>query len=174
MRHNGWPPDRATTVGRARADEYAPLMSRLLSAGGTGSRHNGWPRLGACLAGRPGVYFMPAPLSLSVRQRIFDLAKDGSDASQVSRLLSLPGRSVRRLLAGWRGAALPVNLAPNSPSGGRQLAASRQGVLASCLRLRRDHPGWGAGRLRVELQRLHPPQTVPPRAPCNVGCARPA
>jgi hypothetical protein len=117
---------------------------------------------------------VPAPLPLPLRQRIYELGNAALDASRIARLVSVPGRTVRRLLAAWRDGPQPPDLAPLAPAGGRRLAEDRQPVLESCLRLRRENPAWGAGRLWVELRRGHPPQAVPPRAPCSAGCARPA
>jgi hypothetical protein len=116
---------------------------------------------------------MPAATPLPMRQRVFDLAKGGHDASHVAGLLSLPQRTARRLAARCRGACSAAGLAPRSPPG-RPLAAARAPLSESCLRLRRENPGWGAGRIRVEMLALHPGACAPPRAPCSAGSKTPA
>ena len=115
---------------------------------------------------------MPAATPLPLRQQVFELCCAGQPATHAARLLSLPERTVRRLAARWLDAAA-ADLAPGSPPG-RPLAAERHPLLGCCLDLRRGNPGWGAGRIRVEMQALHPGASVPPRAPCSAGSRTPA
>jgi hypothetical protein len=115
---------------------------------------------------------MPAATPLSVRQQIFDLTGRGLGAAEAARLLALPARTVRRLAARFRLPDAAEDLAPYAPPG-RGLAG-RLGLLGCCLALRRDNPGWGAGRIRLEMLKLHPALDVPPRAPSRAGCAKAA
>src|SRR5262245_62943831 len=97
---------------------------------------------------------MPAATPLPARQQIFDLTRQGLDAAEVARRLGLPARTARRLAARCRLPAAAQDLAPYAPSG-RGLAG-RLDLLESCLALRRANLGWGAGRIRLEMLRLHP------------------
>jgi transposase len=115
---------------------------------------------------------MPAATAAHLRQRIFELSQAGHDASRIAGQLSVSPRTVRHLLARWRNAAAP-GLAPGQPPG-RPLHPDRHPLLRCCLRLRRDNPGWGAGRIRVEMRAMHPGASVPPRAPCSAGSKMPA
>ena len=117
---------------------------------------------------------MPAATTPALRQRLLELHRAGLDPPHIARELSLPPRTVRRLVALARQPNAPPDLSPLPNRGGRTVAPMRLPLLDSCLELRRDNPGWGAGRIRLELRRLYPGQGVPPRAPCNAGCVRPA
>jgi hypothetical protein len=112
---------------------------------------------------------MPAATPQPLRQQIFDLHHSGLAPPQIASALQLPARTVRHLLANWQQMS-PLDLSPLPHGGGRPLAEDRSSLHDSCLRLRRDHPGWGAGRIRLELLDLHPTAAVPPRAPCSAGC----
>ena len=114
---------------------------------------------------------MPAPTAPALRLRLLELLHAGQDPPQIAHQLSLPERTVRRLVALARQADAPQDLSP-LPNLGRPLAAERQPLRQSCLRLRRDNPGYGAGRIHLGMRKLHPGQPVPPRAPSSAGCAR--
>jgi hypothetical protein len=117
---------------------------------------------------------MPAPTPPALRQRLLELHRAGLPAAEIARQLSLPGRTARRLLARAGQPGAPDGLPPLPGRGGRPLGPARLPLRQSCLRLRRDNPGWGAGRIRLEMQALHPGQQAPPRAPSSAGCAGPA
>jgi hypothetical protein len=116
---------------------------------------------------------MPAPTSPQMRQRLLDLHHAGQTPTQIARQLSLPDRTVRRLVALACQPDAPDGLAP-LPNRGRPPDPGLVPLRQSCLQLRRENPGWGAGRIRLEMQTRHPGQQVPPRAPCSAGFARPA
>jgi Homeodomain-like domain len=116
---------------------------------------------------------MPTPLPLTVRDQIALLHQTDLSAAQIAQQLSLQPRTVRRLLARWQQAPNPLDHSPRPHGGGRPLEPDRLPLRQACLQLRQDHPGWGAGRIRVELLQLHPGLPVPPRAHCNAGCTRP-
>jgi hypothetical protein len=118
---------------------------------------------------------MPTPLPLPVRQRIFSLHHTGLCAADVARQLSLPPRTVSRLVArfdaaaGDRHADVEVDLAPSPGRGGCPLSQARSSLRQACLDLRRANPGWGAGRIELELSQTIPKSMVPPRARCSAG-----
>src|SRR5262245_35334902 len=111
---------------------------------------------------------MPAALPAPLRAEIFRRLRQGQSAAAVAQALSLCPRTVRRLRAAWRGLppegtpADPDALAPGYRRCGRRLAPDRPPVRSACADLRRGHPGWGAGRLRLGLLRAHPAAAVPP------------
>jgi len=100
---------------------------------------------------------MPAATPLSLRQRVFELHQAGLAAPAIAGRLSLPPRTARHLLARWRRAP-EAGLAPGPGRGGRPAAPGLAPAREDCLRLRRERPGWGAGRLRQELLKSYPPR----------------
>jgi hypothetical protein len=117
---------------------------------------------------------MPAPTPPGLRQRLLELHRAGLPPMEIARELSLPDRTVRRLVARARQPDAKDDLPPLPGRPGRPLDPIRLPLRLSCLQLRRENPGWGAGRIRLELQDLYPGQQVPPRAHFSTGCARPA
>jgi hypothetical protein len=114
---------------------------------------------------------MPAPTSVQLRQRLLELHHTGHTPDQIAQQLSLPPRTVRRLVALARQLDAPPDLCP-LPNHGRPLATPRLPLLQLCLQMRRDNPGWGAGRLCLEMKKQGLGPTVPPRALCSAGCVR--
>lgn len=98
---------------------------------------------------------MPAATPLPLRQKIAEFHAAGVPPAAIAWAVAVPARTVRHLLAAWR-LAPGAGLAPAWPRCGRTRSADRQPVHRACLQLRRDHPGWGAGRLRVALQASFP------------------
>jgi transposase len=115
---------------------------------------------------------MPAPTSTPLRQRLYQLHQSGQSTTQIAQVLDLSPRTVRHLLASWRQQLDPPDLSPRPHGRGRPLRAARLPLRQACLQLRRDHRGWGAGRIRLQLLQLYPKQSVPPRALCSAGCIR--
>jgi len=114
---------------------------------------------------------MPAATASSVRQQVLALTERGLEAAQIARQLALPARTARRLAARFRLEGAAEDLAPSAPPG-RPLAG-RMDLLDRCLALRRANPGWGAGRIRLEMLGLHPRASAPPRAPSRAGSTWP-
>jgi hypothetical protein len=115
---------------------------------------------------------MPAPTSPDLRRRLLEMLQAGLSPPQIAEQLSLPGRTVRCLVARARQPEASDGLQP-SPNHGRPLHPDRSPLRLCCLQLRRDNPGWGAGRIRLEMQSLHKDRPAPPRALSSAGCARP-
>jgi hypothetical protein len=104
---------------------------------------------------------MPAALSAELRRAVFRLADAGQPPASIARPLGLARSTPARLLArrGQRGVAA---LAPRYAACGQAQRAERPWH-APALRLRAENPGWGAGRILLELPRALPGVT-PPRA----------
>jgi transposase len=102
---------------------------------------------------------MPAPIPLPLRQALWQRFQQGHSPARIARDLDLHPRSVRRLLDRLRHHG-PDALVPSYHTGAGEEAADsvlRHQVLA----WRQQHPTWGAGLLRVLLQREGPHETVP-------------
>lgn len=102
---------------------------------------------------------MPAPIAIPVRQKMFELLQRGDSANAVAQRLGLAGRTARRLAARFRergdAGVRPSYIArPNK----RTHAAT---VREAFVQLRREHPTWGSGYLRLRWAEAHPGERVP-------------
>lgn len=103
---------------------------------------------------------MPAPTPLPLRRALWRRARQGQATATIARALGLSPRTVRRL----RRRALDVAddaLGPDYTACGRRRSAAAEALRQQVLELRRAHPTWGAGLLRVLLAQEHPPAIVP-------------
>ena len=99
---------------------------------------------------------MPAPVPLPIRRALWERLQRGESAAELAEAFGLAPRTVRGLRSGGgsgarRGSA-PTRPGPTPPPAGHP-------AYAPALHLRREHPGWGAGLIRVMLGR----QGVTPR-----------
>jgi len=103
---------------------------------------------------------MPHPIPLPLRHVILQRAKQGQNATLIARSLNLVCRTVRHLLQRVRVEGEEA-VAPAYPS--RTYPHTRQfrALVEEALKLRRKHPTWGAGLVRVVLHRRHPAQPLP-------------
>src|SRR3954462_16004485 len=92
---------------------------------------------------------MPGPIPLPVRQAMFQLWKQGRNTGQIAASLGLPGSTVRRFVARFRQRG-PEGGLPDYPRAATDEADLPEPIQAA-LRLRREHPTWGAGLIRVHL-----------------------
>jgi hypothetical protein len=106
---------------------------------------------------------MPRATELHLRLALDRMARLGATAADIARQLGLPLSTVRGLTRRASQAGpdrTPAALQPRYHAcGPRPLAAPPS--LEATLRLRREHPRWGAGRIRVELNRLSPATEIP-------------
>ena len=102
---------------------------------------------------------MPRPTPVPIRQAAFRLWQQGRPTHEIAASLGLPRSTVRRLLARFRRSGL----AGLVPSYGRPATAPDQppAAVQAALRLRREHPTWGAGLIRVHLLQGMPAAAVP-------------
>jgi hypothetical protein len=101
---------------------------------------------------------MPRAIAVPIRQVIVRRWQHGQSAAEIAAALQLVPRSVRHLL---QRAAADLQLAPGYDRCGRQRAAAQQEVYGHALALRRQHPAWGAGLIRVFLHDRFTAQHVP-------------
>jgi transposase len=94
---------------------------------------------------------MPVPVPVPVRQAIARRAQRGESPPAIARALGLPVRTVYHLIARSRhgGAA---GLAPAYRRGERSRTRAAERLRAAALDLRREHPTWGAGLIRLRLK----------------------
>src|SRR5262245_28373829 len=92
---------------------------------------------------------MPRPIPVPVRQALFRLWQQGQHTGAIAASLDLPRSTVRRLLGRFRRQGVE-GIAPDyhRPPG---IEAAPSDVAEAALRLRREHPTWGAGLVRVHL-----------------------
>ena len=92
---------------------------------------------------------MPRPIPVPVRQAAFRLWQQGCQTLEIAASLELPRSSVRRLLARFRRCGTEGVV----PSYHRPRNAPTEPPIAvqAALQLRREHPTWGAGIIRVQL-----------------------
>jgi transposase len=92
---------------------------------------------------------MPAPVPVPIRQALWDRHQRGATAPELAEAFGLPARTVRDILRRGRLRGRE-GLAPH-----RRAPAPRpeHPARAAALLLRREHPAWGAGLIRVMLKR---------------------
>lgn len=107
---------------------------------------------------------MPRATELSLRLAIARMARCGATPPEIARQLGLPVSTARdlarRALEAAAGDQPLADLAPRYHTCGRP-AGPDPPLLEAVLALRRQHPRWGATRIRVELTRTHPDAVIP-------------
>jgi hypothetical protein len=103
---------------------------------------------------------MPHPIPLPVRQVIAQRAEQGQSADLIARCLGLVPRTVRQLLQRLRVQGKNA-LAASYPSRGYSHSSQLGTLVEEALQLRRAHPTWGAGLVRVQLRRHYPQAPIP-------------
>jgi transposase len=102
---------------------------------------------------------MPRPIPVPIRQAMFRLWQQGRGTRQIATLWDVPCSTVRRLLQRFRrhgSAGIPPAYRHLSAT---EAAPSEMVQTAVCLR--REHPTWGAGLIRVQLLLEAPGRPVP-------------
>jgi hypothetical protein len=111
-------------------------------------------RVRKAIPGRPP---MPRPLPVPVREILLRRWQQGQAVSAIAEDLDLVSRTVRHLLRRFRqqpGAGL-------LPAYHARPTLTPPPLVEAGLRLRREHPTWGAGLIRVLLLQDYPEATVP-------------
>ncbi len=99
---------------------------------------------------------MPAPVPLAIRQALWTRNQQGASTAELAAAFDLAPRTVRGVLQRGRQNGLE-DLAPNRP-GPDAAREPEHPARSPALHLRQQHPGWGAGLIRVmlQLQRIEP------------------
>jgi hypothetical protein len=106
---------------------------------------------------------MPAPISQSVRQALWNASLSGSSTAELASRFSLCARTVRHLLCCFRNndgvVASPdyPRLRPADPS----CVNDCDDLFLFCLRLKQQHPTWGARYLLGVLSKTFPGRDLP-------------
>lgn len=93
---------------------------------------------------------MPAPTPLAVRQAMWHRYQQGATTAELSLAFDLPARTVRGLLQRWREQG-EKSLAPDRVPRSSPVPPPDHPAYEPAIQLRQDHPGWGAGLIRVYL-----------------------
>jgi len=99
---------------------------------------------------------MPRATDFSTRMLLDRMVRLGATVAEIARQLDLPLSTVRGLVPRARQAAAdqsPGALQPRYHACGPR-PLSPPAALETTVELRRQHPRWGAGRIRVELMRM--------------------
>jgi hypothetical protein len=99
---------------------------------------------------------MPRAVPVPVRQAILRRQQQGQEPRSIAAELHLPLSTVRHLLHRLPAGATPEQLQPAWHRCGRRRADSQQPLVDLAIHLRREHPRWGAGRIRIALAEKSP------------------
>jgi len=94
---------------------------------------------------------MPCPLPVPLRQEIVHRHQQGLPLTQIAADLAIPYGTVRNIWRLCRRRGLD-GLAPNYHSCGRRVPPHIQELLRIACDLKREHPAWGAGLIRLQLR----------------------
>lgn len=103
---------------------------------------------------------MPAALPFARRQQIIARHQQGESLRQIAQQLQLPPSTVRDWWLRFRDqgeAGLQTHYDRCGPKGTKTAPVLHQAVLA----LRREHPSWGAGLIRLEVSKQFPDRPLP-------------
>jgi len=103
---------------------------------------------------------MPRPLPVPVRQAIWRRYQDGQDGPAIAHALGLLPRTVRHLLSRFRRGD-PDALFPSYDRCGAATPKPAESLVQTALGLRRQHPTWGAGLIRVMVHHQLPDASLP-------------
>jgi transposase len=104
---------------------------------------------------------MGRAISVPQRQVIFERAGLGHRAGDIAADLGLNPETVRKLIARFRRAGAE-GIAPDyARCGSHQPRRADAELVETATVLRREHPSWGAGIIRVQLAEQYPGRTIP-------------
>ena len=102
---------------------------------------------------------MPRPIPVPIRQAIFRLWQQGRGTREIATAWKMPCSTVRRLLQRFcrhgRDGIVPDYRYRSAT------AAAPSEIVEAAVGLRREHPTWGAGLIRVQLLLEAPQRPVP-------------
>lgn len=102
---------------------------------------------------------MPRPVPVPIRRAMLRRSQHGESASQLAHSFGLPLRTVRHLLCRFREMG-DGTVDPSYKSAHIQDASSQR-FMRAALKMRQQHPTWGAGLIRVLLRNKSGKQSIP-------------
>jgi len=99
---------------------------------------------------------MPRAVPVPVRQAILRRRQQGQEPQRIAAALHVPLSTVRHLLHRLPADATDEQLRPAWHRCGRRRADRQQPLVDLTIELRREHPRWGAGRIRIALAEQAP------------------
>jgi hypothetical protein len=106
---------------------------------------------------------MPRSLPVDLRQTIIERRRGGASLPVIARDLRLSPWTVRTLWRRYRDRG-EAGVVPDYAACGRSGPRYPQPLYAHALAIRRAHPGWGAGLIRLEVGGAFPDQPLPHEA----------
>jgi transposase len=103
---------------------------------------------------------MPRAIAVATRETIVARHLAGATLPQIAADLDLPWATVRRIWRRYRDRG-EAGLAPNYAACGRRGPRHQAALYAQALAVRREHPDWGSGLIRVALATAFPDQPLP-------------
>lgn len=95
---------------------------------------------------------MPHAIPFPVRQAIWQRFRDGQTVSAIAATFGIAPRTIRHLLSRFQRGGLDA-LAASYDRCGRATPKPADALVQTVLQMRREHPTWGAGLIRVMLHR---------------------
>jgi transposase len=103
---------------------------------------------------------MPQPLAFPLRQELVRRHQRGETLAALAHSMNIPPATVRNWWQRFRREG-EVGLETRYQHGGPQGPKAGPAVHQAALTMKREHPAWGAGLLRLELQKQFPDQPLP-------------
>jgi hypothetical protein len=104
---------------------------------------------------------MGRAISVPQRQVIFERAGLGHKAGAIAADLGLNPETVRKLISRFRKAGAAAIAPDYSRCGANQSLRADADLIGAAMTMRREHPTWGAGIIRVILGERHPGRALP-------------
>jgi len=101
---------------------------------------------------------MPAATPNRIRRQIVDRRSDGASYAAIARELALPYITVRKIDQHYRRTG---HLEPDYARCKHTEVRKAQAIYEQAVALKRQHPGWGAGLIWVELAEVWPESALP-------------
>jgi transposase len=104
---------------------------------------------------------MGRAVSIPQRRVIFDRAQQGHRVEAIAADLGLPPETVRKLIRRFRTGGATAIAPGYDRCGSHQTRRADPELIGTATELRREHPTWGAGLIRVILAERYPGRALP-------------
>lgn len=101
---------------------------------------------------------MPAAIAVPIRQQMVELEAQGKSHREIAQQLAYSRHSVRRICQRYR---QEQTLVPRTDRCGQVGVRFERLIWRSAIYLKRRHPTWGGGIIRVQLQQRWPNRSMP-------------